>query len=1191
MQNVTSVIRKFMVGVSMAALSMAVLPVSVATAQVQAGQGAVAGTVTDATKAIVPGAHVVLSNPGIGYRKEVDTNAEGRYQFEALTVGDGYNLDVTAKGFASSKITNFPTSVGTIITQNVTLSVGAENTTIEVQGGTIEQVQTDTSAVSQVIDSTIFNESPLAVRDPNTFVGLVAGAAGSGGAGRGFAVNGARSGTGNFQLDGFDNNDQGLGGGAGPNAAGAVTSISPDAIQEYRVMTSVPNAEYGRAGGFATDTVLKSGTNTLHGSVFEYNRIQALAQNNFFSKRAGLRDHLVRNQFGGSIGGPIYKDKTFFFATVEFRRDRSGNPVQYTGITQDFYNFVKSGAFEKWTEGTAQQNTAFITDPNTGGKIDGQGFCPEYTGTTCPGEFADVATLGPVFTSLYARSPSSFPFGTRNFTNIPTDLFYGDTVYLPVNIYGDGDVIGTSTFNENRGSLKIDHKLTTRDQLAFTYAIELDNDLESAGQDFSVPGPPEDNYGGAHIFGARWSHTFTPNLLNDFRAGYLRHVRNFDAPGLFGVPATVAADSLSTGFGASAAIPQLFTENQFSYEDAVTYTRGRHTPKAGFRFSRTRNGSSFYNDVNGSIYTWGAPGLLTDGFNEVDAERILDGGTTGAYHSAYGTLYYASASQDPTTQSAPDPYRGYRANEFAAYVQDDWKATARLVVNYGLRWDYFGPPHNFRAGIDSNVYFGSDTAVKTTNPFAPNVPLYLAEQGAVFKCVGVGTPCGTFAPASGTDTIWDRDLNNFGPRLGFSYDTFGNGKMVLRGGFGVGFDRLYNNVYENIRFNGPHFVDNTTGYGAGAGGISEALRAGLYKVPFSGNNLLSGANPVPRHVNQHLKTAYYEQIHFGMQTNVLKGYVIETNYIGTLGRQLVGIENVNTFEGRVACSTAAQKTACTAAGIAAANQSTARPDPAFGNDNFRTNGFSSNYNAGQISVRKGFSHGFQLLGNYTYSKALDQISDVFTIKSGGTGIPTPYNPSHNYGPADFDTRHLASFIANYRSHSEAHKFLLDGWGVSPILQMQSGTPIYIKNGSSTYDPNKDGTTGVERAVYAGTGSQRSAINHAVSPAGNGSAGTGFIKSGTFKSYVCPANVNAGLWCDVPGDRNTFTGLRQYNLDMQVSKHFKLYERYSLTLQAAFFDVDGHTEFGNPSGDINSTSFGESTGAGNREGQLSARFEF
>ncbi len=196
-----------------------------------------------------------------------------------------------------------------------------------------------------------------------------------------------------------------------------------------------------------------------------------------------------------------------------------------------------------------------------------------------------------------------------------------------------------------------------------------------------------------------------------------------------------------------------------------------------------------------------------------------------------------------------------------------------------------------------------------------------------------------------------------------------------------------------------------------------------------------------------------------------------------------------------------------------------------------------------------------------------------------------------YGPSDFDQRHLAKLILNYQTHSATHRLLLAGWGISPIVTMGSGNPIYIKDSSSSYDPNKDGTSGVEPAVYIGTGNIKRSILHGPSPHGTGSKGTGYIKLGSWGDYVCPSSVNNGLFCDVPGDRQSLYGLRSYNVDLAVSKHLKLTERYTVTLQAAFFDVDGHVEWANPVGDINNSNFGNSTSAGGREGQLSARFDF
>ncbi len=573
-------------------------------------------------------------------------------------------------------------------------------------------------------------------------------------------------------------------------------TMSPDAIQEYRVVTSVPNAEYGRAGGFSTDTVLKSGTTKWHGSAFEYNRIQALAQNSWFSKNAGLVDHLVRNQFGGSIGGRVYKDRTFFYATAEFQRQRQGSPLTYVATTNDFYNFVKNGDFEKWMEGTAQQNPAALED----GAV-GIGACPYYLGAPCPGGLPDIATTGPVFNKNLAATPYTFPFATDSFTNEFSDLYLGGALYAPVNVFGNGHTIQTEDYNQNRGSFKLDHRLTDNDQLSFSYIVDLETDSLSSGGGDNTPGPPYAQVGGGQLFGARWTHTFTAALQAEGRANYTRHVSNFAASGPPGVPSQYTADDLYTGFGATSGFPQLFTENEFAYAGNLTWMHLHHTFKGGFGFVRTRNGSSFYNDVNGSLAFWSTPGMMTDGLMEDDLGTLLGS------ESTYGDLYYATASQDPSTGEAPDPYRGYRANEFNAFFQDEWKATPHLFINYGVRWDYFGPPHNAVAGVDSNVYFGTDTAVNTTNPFAPGGALYLGEQSASFRCVGAhpcgnpdAAPIGGYALASGTSTIWDRDLNNFGPRLGFSYDALGNQKLVLRGGFGIGYDRLYNNVYENIRF-------------------------------------------------------------------------------------------------------------------------------------------------------------------------------------------------------------------------------------------------------------------------------------------------------------------------------------------------------------------------------------------------------
>ena len=1156
----------------------------IATARIgfaQAGFGTLAGVVTDSSGAVVSQAKVTLTSPE-GIQRTATTNASGEYQFTALTVEGGYSLLVTAPSFASAKVSGLATSVGTTITQNITLQLGAANQTVTITAASVEQVQTDTSSVSELVDSTIWKDSPLETRSQNDFVYLTAGAALSGdvagGTSRGAAVNGSRSGTGNFLVEGMDNNDQGQGGagstmlGANGKGGGAVTTISPDAIQEYRVISHNPSAEYGRAGGFATDTSLKSGTNKWHGSLFEYNRVQALAAEHFFSNFAGVKDSLVRNQFGGSIGGPIHKDTTFFFATVEFHRLRQTSPLTGTTTTQDFLNFVDSGAYENFQEndpnGACVQNTAVPATPTT----------PAQPGVPCPGALNLSAHLGPVFKSLLAAEPRAFPLGTQGATNTGAGIYTSGLTY-PVPVYAESTVGQSAPLNQERGSFKLDQRLSDRDELSFTYLIDFEDTTTAFGAGGASFGPDENQVGGSQLFTGNWTHTFSPTLQNLFRLGYTRHVSNFSASNVTGVPMIVTFDPLEEGFGASSAIPQLFTDNEFLYEDSLTKYHGNHGFKVGFRYIRTRNGSSFFNDVNGTIEPWDVEDLLSDETFGDQMDRVLYGGP------ANGSLGAASASVDTTTNQIPNVYRGFRANEFAAYFQDDWKVMPRLTLNLGLRWEYFGPPHNAVPGYDSNVYFGSFAApTPNGNPFLPTAPITGAIQGATF--------------IQKNSNIWNKDTNNFGPRIGFSYDPTGKGTVAIRGGFGLGFDRLYNNVYENIRFNPPRFSDNTIGVGAGSAVVAGALeQPALLNLPFNANSLFAayGAKPNPRHIDQRLVTAYYEQANLGVEYQLAKGYVVEVNYIGTFGRKLVGLEDVNNYDGRTACTSATLSAACLAAGFTA--PVSARPNLTFNADNFRTNGFSSNYNGLQTSVRKSFSNGLMLLASYTYSKSMDIISDVFTVKGGQTSISDPLNPSYDYGPADFDVRNHASITANYESQWKKQNLLLGGWGISPIVTMSSGSPFSVYSTAGGYNPLKTGVTGssANRVPYIGQGSEKNAVHHNVNLALGGYLLASDFDGSTAANpqpFTCPANVNQGLWCEAPSGRNSFYGPSYYNVDLGVSKRFPLWEAQTVTFQASFFNLFNHTNFANPVSDLNSGQFGAAIASADpRIVQLSLRYDF
>src|SRR5205085_6351350 len=390
------------------------LLVSSAVVAMAQGSATLTGTITDQTGAVVAGANVTATNIATNVGSTTQTTDSGLYRFPTLPVG-AYRVVVAATGFKSLQLENVILTVGQTVTRDIKLEVGVQTETVTVVAGGEQLTQPAESSVSTLLPQSTWQNFPLENRDTNEFMDLMPGTVPNAfnGSTRGAAVNGTRGGMGNFLVEGYDNNDQGQGG-RGSTVSGVVTSISPEAIQEYRVISNNYEAQYGKAGGFVTDTVLKSGSNKWHGSAYEYNRVQALAANSFFSNREGIKDSLVRNQFGGSIGGPIKKDKTFFYGTVELHRLRQGSPVSTIGTTQQFINFVQTGAFATFNE----------TNPN--------GFCVQNLGMTCPGGFNRSRTLGPIFNQLSASQP--FPLATKGFSNLGAG-FFSDGIVYPVPVY------------------------------------------------------------------------------------------------------------------------------------------------------------------------------------------------------------------------------------------------------------------------------------------------------------------------------------------------------------------------------------------------------------------------------------------------------------------------------------------------------------------------------------------------------------------------------------------------------------------------------------------------------------------------------------------------------------------------------------------------------------------------------------
>jgi Carboxypeptidase regulatory-like domain len=1147
----------------------------------QGGIGELTGQVTDTTGAVVSGVEVKLANTATGEVRTTTTTPAGTYNFPALPIVGSYTLSITNKGFKSVKVQNIIATVGQVTTRDVKLEVGAITEQVTVEAGA-QLVQTEDSSLSTNVDRQVWTNMPLETRSQNEFIGLTVGAEPAAnaelGTDRGAAVNGTRSGSGNFMVEGFDNNDQGLGGaGSLMGVGGANTTISPDAIEEYRVIADTPPAEYGKAGGFVTDTVLKGGTNQWHGSLFEYNRIQALAANSWFSNANGQQDHLIRNQFGGSVGGPIIKDKTFFYFTTEFQRLRTAQPLTANAFTQQFSDFVNSGAFETFQE----------TDPGGVCEVDTAAFFGAPT--PCPGALSASSTLGPVYQSMANQQHPALCDVTKanctNPTNVAQGLYTGQVlgapgITYPVPIYGTETVGQGEVVNQGRYTVKFDHKLGPKDQLNIAYLYDnVDANVPFAGSDSSL-GVASISHGRAQNAGITWTHTLSPTVLNQARMSYVRHTANFPGdPAVGNMPSMVTFfDESTVAFGNSSGIPQLFTENEFIYKDDLSVTRGKHNFKFGGEYRRTRNGSSFDNAKNGLVLPMDVEDLVTDGTFGNQLEQFLWGGPL------YGSIAYAEASLNPVTGALPVYYRGYRANEVAMYGQDDWRVSSRLTVNLGLRWEYFGTPQNFQPGVDANFYQGvpvTPIATTSTNPFFPvNSP-----YAALFA---------TGSVQQRNHDLWNKDLNNFGPRLGFAYDVMGNQKLVVRGGFGINYDRLYNNIFENIRFNPPFFAVGLLGSIAGEATITPAQTAQIFTNPFTpaGTDTFfgNGLTPSLRAMDQNLVTPYYEQAHFGFQYQIAKDMVIESNYVGTFGHKLTDITGRNTFDGRTA-----------------GGDSTPL-NPNYSSISFRTNCCDSNYSAWQTTLKKRFSGGLQLNANYTFSKAMDDVSDTFTTKNaGGAAYPTDsFDPKLDYGPADFNVKHrvVGNFVYDL-PFAKSNRWL-GGWNISGVVSVQTGANFSIIN--STVDSNAD-TQFNDRAVYLGPGDITKAVNHDVSPATQylnaGPANWGSLNGPTTTNQTgipCPVTVNGGAWCQGQAlgqmERNTLVGPGYFDTDLGFAKAFRITEGSRLKFEANFFNIFNHPNFAAPDSNLNDGNFGRSTSTFNNQSsggpritQLALRFEF
>jgi outer membrane receptor protein involved in Fe transport len=912
----------------------------------QSFRGSIRGAVTDPSGAAVPQTKVVAKNLATGETREAATSADGEYALAELQPGE-YELTFEQAGFQRSTVrTRVSTGENTIVDVALSLA-GAGNLEVQVRD-TAPLIESSATTLSQVVDRTLVRELPLNGRDFTKLVALSPGVTveGSGVAGteKGFGqfnINGNRDRSNNYTLDGTDNNDPWFNNSAlnQVGITGAPATLLPlDAIQEFNLQSIFP-AEYGRNSGSIVNIVTRSGSNALNGSLYEYFRNSYFDARNYFNvahNQDGTpnpQSHFNNNNFGGSVGGPILKDRTFFFAAYEGQRERVGS---------DFNLFVPTQAQIALAEQEALANTAII--PNG---------------------------LNPALVQILQ-------------TYMPTTANADNT--LPVSISDKND--------SDNFIARVDHQINSVHSVSARYAFGRDSQIFPLG---SLGGFGSGSRVGAfaqrsptrvQVASASWLSILDANRVNEVRFGYSRFRNSFGSLDDNVNPTSTFGIDFGTGklglpeFDFNGPIENLGAtifgiargrvSQTYQILDNFTWTHARHTAKFGAEFRRAL--VDFSNDNF-------ARGLLS--FDATPPPVVLPGAdditnTLANYFLGNG---FAQAETGNTA-------RNVRSNGLSFFGQDEFRLRPHFTLNFGLRWEYFGP-------------------VTETHNLMSNL---LDPTGLL---VMVGTPQ--------LPRAYNRDLNNFAPRFGFAWSV--RPHTVVRAAYGVYYD------YIPLHLAQANFT-NSAGIGANPVGPQAIVPLNFDQNAYNGTT--SGApvftlpagppdQPSIFITDHNLRTPYVQSWNLNVQQQIGGYFSVEAAYIGSKGTKLVRLYDLNQN------------------GI----------NPNYSTIDVLATGTASTYHAGQLTARFQSWHRLSGFSSYTWSKSLDGASDGIDFNFAGAAFPQDSTDlSAEKGPSTFDTRHRWTTAINYQLAPIAHlpKLLAEGWQLNTIFALQSGRPIPVLTG-------------------------------------------------------------------------------------------------------------------------------------------------
>lgn len=1147
-------------------------------------KGTVGGIVTDASGAVVVGAEVSATSASTNAVRTATTNEAGIYTISNLPP-DTYQVTVTQKGFGVFK-QSVAVSPGGRAAMDVKLEAKGAGETIEVVAHSDVAVDTQTSAISQTVNQTQVSQLPSLTRDPYDFVQTMGNvnqdsASGTGGSdqvvrGAGVSINGQRSSSTDALLDGGENVDL--------YTTKVGQAVPLDSVSEYSVTSNNFSAEYGRASGGVINVVTKSGTNAFHGSAYEFNRLSALTSNDYNSNANGVpKAKYTRNQFGYSLGGPIVKNKLFFFSNIEWTRVRSAANVE-----------------------VAVPDPAFIaaSDPAT------QAY------------FAKVPFRSglKVLSQLNAQQSGATPLAGAKYTPSAAYTAYtsanggANPVFDLVNYQTPSDSGGGNPQNATNMVQRVDFNMTNKTSMYGRYAMFKQNEFAGIVQNSPYAGFDSAQTQLNQNLAYSLTHVFSPSVISDTKINLNRlHLEQpFGSqplqPTLFlnVQAAAVVAGQLACLPGYSCttpgnSIPFGGPQNVIQFAQALGWNHGKHEFRFGGQYLYTRDNRTFgaYETAVQGLERGGTGGGLAFGMDDLMNANsgyfqvvVSPQGKFPCFRdAAHNLLITPACSIDlPTVQ--PSFSRSNRYKDASFYGQDTWKLSPRFTLNLGLRWEYYGVQHNKDPKLESNFVFGSGSTLQER-----------IASGQVFTVDA--TPN---SPASPVGGLWKPSKHNFAPRVGFAYDVSGDGKTSLRGGYGIAYERNFGNVTFNViqnppaQFNSVFTSANTAPGPPGLPGTSAPQL--LYPTnlgPFAGSGI-SVALPPPslRYVRQDIPTSYSQSWNLSVQRELLRNSVLALEYTGAHTIHDYSIENLNQ-QGMGVLYLGTDQAAPECA-VGAARCDLDRLNRQYGNMNTRGFGGYSHYNALNTRFQSSnlFKQGLDLTVNYTWSHVLDNLSSSFseTPQTENLGLLDPFQPALDYGHADFDARHRIAVSAVWAVPyaKSTHGFVkqaLDGWELAPIITARTGNPFTVFNsfdgvgGDTAFARYQivPGTTlrytgnasnvpaGLEGAVdFSGANTYNFLSLPTVAPDGTTLADTTYVErltgSGELPTCDMTTGPNGGLVslgtnCKWPSNmtrRNAFRGPGVYNINLAIRKQFSLTERVKLQFSSEFYNLLNHSNY-------------------------------